>query len=168
MAGKIDALLKLSIVAAVLLASSSVAYYYAIYLPQRDARIEARTNAEKAAAEQRRLEDEQRRSEGAAAADQRRIVEKAGAQMRYNQCLRGAQDEYDATWNANCNSKRQKLAENYAYCMSHLKDQSYCSDLYKSTTASSNCTLPAYIADGLSTDLNKARDRCLQAYKSGL
>ena len=39
---KIDAFLKLSIVAAVLLASASVAYYYVVYLPDRDARIDAK------------------------------------------------------------------------------------------------------------------------------
>jgi hypothetical protein len=60
-AGKIDAFLKLSIVAGVLLASSSVAYYYVIYLPDRDARIDANNGAA-----------EQRRAEEKAAAEQRR------------------------------------------------------------------------------------------------
>ena len=45
MAGKIDAFLKLGIVAGVLLASSSVAYYYVVYLPDRDARIGQRYDA---------------------------------------------------------------------------------------------------------------------------
>ena len=45
MAGKIDAILKLGIVAGVLLVSSSVAYYYAVYLPGRDADRIARLGA---------------------------------------------------------------------------------------------------------------------------
>jgi hypothetical protein len=40
LAGKIDAILKISIVASVLFASSSVGYYYLSYLPRRDARLE--------------------------------------------------------------------------------------------------------------------------------
>jgi len=40
LAGKIDAILKLSVVASVLFASSSVRYYYLSYLPRRDARFE--------------------------------------------------------------------------------------------------------------------------------
>ena len=45
----IDAIFKVSIIAAVALASVSVAYYYFVYLPARDARLDA----EKQALEQR-------------------------------------------------------------------------------------------------------------------
>ena len=37
LAGKIDAILKLSVVVSVLLASSSVGYYYLVHLPHREA-----------------------------------------------------------------------------------------------------------------------------------
>jgi hypothetical protein len=40
LAGKIDAILKLTVVASVLLASSSVRYYYLVHLPHRDAQFE--------------------------------------------------------------------------------------------------------------------------------
>ena len=40
LAGKIDAILKLSVVASVLLASSSVGYYYLVHLPHQDAQFE--------------------------------------------------------------------------------------------------------------------------------
>ena len=166
MAGKIDALLKLSIVVAVLLASSSVAYYHLIYLPERDARIDAA----KAAAEQRRADEtaaaEQRRSDEAAAAEQHRAVEKAGARMRYDRCLSDAQDNYHLNWVSNCNSKKQKEAQAYARCISaSTNDTSW---ICHKPDASSDCSLPSYIADSLGADLNKARDRCLQMYKSGL
>jgi hypothetical protein len=177
MAGKIDALLKLSIVVAVLLASSSVAYYHLIYLPERDARIDAAKAAaeqrradETAAAEQRRSDEataaEQRRSDEAAAAEQHRAVEKAGARMRYDRCLSDAQDNYHLNWVSNCNSKKQKEAQAYARCISaSTNDTSW---ICHKPDASSDCSLPSYIADSLGADLNKARDRCLQMYKSGL
>src|SRR6516165_1477457 len=137
MAGKIDALLKLSIVAAVLLASSSVAYYHLIYLPERDARIDAA----KAAAEQRRSYEaaaaEQRRADEAALAERLRAIDKTTARKLYELCVSEAEDDYNLNWTNNCASK-------------------------------TSCTLPAYIADGLNTNRNKARDRCLQEFKSGL
>jgi hypothetical protein len=60
LAGKIDAILKLSVVAAVLLASSSVGYYYLVHLPHRDAQFEPEQVLESLrTAEQRRAEQEQ-------------------------------------------------------------------------------------------------------------
>jgi hypothetical protein len=55
LAAKIVAILKLSIVASVLLASSSAGYYYLIYLPQRDLQFEPQRVLERfrAAAEKR-------------------------------------------------------------------------------------------------------------------
>jgi hypothetical protein len=40
MAGTVDAFLKVSIAASLLLAAGSVGYYYSIYLPKRDAQID--------------------------------------------------------------------------------------------------------------------------------
>ena len=49
MAGRIDALLKLSVVASLLLASSSVGYYYVVYLPGTHALQQEKAEAEKLA-----------------------------------------------------------------------------------------------------------------------
>jgi hypothetical protein len=63
LASKLDALLKLSIIAGVLFASASVGYYFLVYLPQRDAqfdaeRVQAKKQAEAAAqAQQERQAD---------------------------------------------------------------------------------------------------------------
>lgn len=160
MAGKIDAFLKLSIVAGVLLASSSVAYYYVIYLPDRDARIDANNGAA-----------EQRRAEEKAAAEQRRSDEQVDAQMRYDRGIRQAQETYDATWASNCRLKGQSAAQRHTNCIVNGADKELCDKMYdreRLVDSSPNCSLPSSIAESLDASLNKARDRCLQASKAGL
>ena len=60
LAGKIDAILKLSVVVSVLLASSSFGYYYLVHLPHRDAQFEPERVLERLrAAAKKRAEQEQ-------------------------------------------------------------------------------------------------------------
>jgi hypothetical protein len=87
-AGKIDALLKVCIVLSVLLVSSSVGYYYLVYLPARDAQIDferalenARIDAAKRAEQERTLLQQQ-------AIEQRQSAERAATQFRYDACLK--------------------------------------------------------------------------------
>jgi hypothetical protein len=169
MAGKLDAFLKLSIIASVLLASSSVAYYYAVYLPDRDARIDAAT----AAAEQRRAEEktaaEQRRAEEKAAAEERRSEEQTDAQMRYNRCLGKAEDVYNSAWASNCSSRGKEAQQKHDRCIADPRnDKELCDQHYQLLDASANCALPRTLASDLEASLNKERERCLQASKAGL
>jgi hypothetical protein len=97
-AGKIDALLKVCVVLSVLLVSSSVGYYYLVYLPARDAQIDfervlesARIDAAKRAEQERALLQQQ-------AIEQRVSAEKAATQFRYDACLSSAGRQYDASW----------------------------------------------------------------------
>jgi hypothetical protein len=160
-AGKIDAFLKLSVVAAVLLASSSVAYYYVVYLPERDARIDA----DKAATEQRR-------AAGKAATEQNRSEEQLSAKLRYDRCLREAQDIYNSDWASNCGLRRQEaaqIAQKHARCVADpANDKNLCDQHYTVPDASPNCALPRVLATDLEARLNKARQLCLQASKAGL
>src|SRR5262249_34840469 len=147
--GKIDAFLKLSIVAAVLLASSSVAYYYVIYLPDRDARIDAANVAaelhraeEKTAAEQRRIDEK-------AAAEDRRSEDQQNAQRRYDRCLRAAENGYNSNWAASCGSKRQEAEQNRAHCVAnHPDDKKGCAEGNPIPDAA-DCTLPRTLANDL-------------------
>jgi hypothetical protein len=49
--GKLDTFLKLSIIASVFIASSSVGYHYLVYLPRRDAQLDFQHQIERNAAE---------------------------------------------------------------------------------------------------------------------
>jgi hypothetical protein len=109
LAGKIDAILKLSVVASVLLASSSVGYYYLVHLPHQDAQFEPERvlerfrGAAKKRAEQELLLFEQQAWEQRAAeqqaAEERQALEKAN---RYQVCLSRATDNYNASRLAAC------------------------------------------------------------------
>src|SRR5450755_3398679 len=104
LAGKIDAILKLGVVASVLLASSSVGYYYLVHLPHRDAQfepervLESLRTAEQRRAEKEQLLFEQKVSEQRAAeqkvVEERQALEKAN---RYEACLNRATDNYNAS-----------------------------------------------------------------------
>ena len=124
MAGKIDAILKLSIVASVLFASSSVGYYYLSYLPHRDARFEPERALEglRAAAQKRAEREqlllEQQASEQRAleqqAAEQRQLLEKAD---RYQACLSHATDGYNESRIAACNRLQEKVIKDHDNCI---------------------------------------------------
>jgi hypothetical protein len=120
-AGKIDAVLKLTIVASVLLASSSVGYYYSVYLPHRDEPqrvVERFRAAGEKRAEQEQLLFEQRASEQRAAeqraAEGRQASEKAN---RYQACLTRATGSYNASRLAACNRPREKIIKDRDDCI---------------------------------------------------
>jgi hypothetical protein len=123
LAGKIDAILKLSVVASVLLASSSVGYYYLVDLPHRDAQFEPERvlqsrAAVKKRAEQEQLLFEQKVSEQRAAeqkvVEERQALEKAN---RYEACLSRATDNYNASRLAACNRPREKIVKDRNNCI---------------------------------------------------
>ena len=103
LARKIDAILKRSVVASVLGASSPVGYYYLVHLPRQDAQLEAervlerlRTAAQKRAEQELSIFEqkvlEQRETEQKAA-EERQALEKAN---RYEACLSRTTDRYNA------------------------------------------------------------------------
>jgi hypothetical protein len=123
-AGRIDAFLKLSVIAGVLVASSSVAYYYVVYLPRRDAQLDveqawerARADAERRAEWERALSEqrasEQRASERRAseqrASEQRASEQRASEQRASEQRAseQGASDERQSTENATAQMRYQ-------------------------------------------------------------
>jgi hypothetical protein len=120
LAGKIDAILKLSVVASVLLASSSVGYYYLVHLPHQDAQFEPERVLERLrAAAKKRAEQEQLLFEEQAseqrAAEQQRVEERQTLEKanRYQACLSRATDNYNASRLAACNRAREKIINLY-------------------------------------------------------
>ncbi len=167
MAARIDTFLKVSVIAAVLLAASGVAYYYAVYLPRRDA---ARANAEML---------EQARSAAAKRAEQERLlaqqqeVEKhqaqaqAAAQVRYRSCLKDAAATRAASQAAQCQAIVDKASADRDNCLNALKlPKAYCESAYAIRDGSPNCTLPTAVASVFDADLERARNRCLQESKA--
>jgi len=156
LAGKLDTFLKLSIIASVFMASASVGYYYLVYLPRRDAQLDfqyqmerkavevekrqerARAEAEKEAEQQRLRLEEQAREE-------RQAAEKAGAQQRYQQCIKIARSDYETSWAAECKRIAIEVRK-----------------------ADPTCTLPRKIGADLTDRLHQEVDRCLQENKAGL
>jgi SPOR domain len=174
LAGKIDAILKLSVVASVLLASSSVGYYYLVHLPHRDAQFEPERVLErlravaKKRAEQEEWLFEQQASERRAAEQQRveerQTVEKAN---RYQACLNQATDNYNASRLAACNRAREKIIKDQDDCVKLGFSRGVCAMAHVVREASPNCTLPRTVALTLDTDVEKARDRCMEEDKDG-
>ena len=153
LAAKIDAILKLSIVASVLLASSSVGYYYLVHLPQRDVQFEPERVLERfrAAAEKRAEQElslfEQKVSEQRAAeqkaVEERQALEKAN---RYQACLSRATDSYNASRLAACNRPREKIIKDQDDCVKLGFSRNVCAMAHVVPEASPNCTLPRTVS----------------------
>jgi hypothetical protein len=149
LAGKIDAILKLTVVASVLLASSSVGYYYLVHLPHREAQFEPERVLERLrAAAQKRAEQEQllfeqqaseRRAAEQQAVEERQALEKAN---RYQACLSRATDDYNASRLTACNRPREKIIKDRDDCMKLGFSKKVCDMAHVVREASPNCTLP--------------------------
>jgi hypothetical protein len=169
LAGKIDAILKFSVVASVLLASSSVGYYYLVDLPHQDAQFEPERVLErlraavKKRAEQEQSLFEQKVSEQRAAeqkvVEERQALERAN---RYESCLSRATDNYNASRLAACNRPREKIIKDQDDCVNLGFSRKVCAMAHVVREASPNCTLPRAVALALDADVEKARDRCLE------
>jgi cell division septation protein DedD len=169
-----DAFLKLSVVVSVLLASSSVGYYYLVHLPHRDAQFEPERVLERlravaqARAEQEQLLFKQQASERRAteqqAAEERQILEKGN---RYQACLSRAFDNYNASRLAACNQTREKIIKDRDNCIQLGFSEKVCAMAHIVREASPNCTLPRAVALSLDADVVKARDRCPEGERDG-
>jgi hypothetical protein len=164
---KMDWLLKLGVAALIGLTACGVGYYYAVYVPGREARIahkrlieQARADAAASAAVARLLAEQE-------ASRQRVAAAQAAAQDRYQACLTDAGAGHDAAWAAACQRRADQAQTERADCLANDKlPKSYCDSSYPPRDASSHCTLPADISSPLDADLAHARDRCLQESKA--
>lgn len=175
MAARIDVILKLSVVASVLLASSSVGYYYVIYLPHQDARLEPERALEglraaaRKRAEQERLLSEQQVAEQRAleqqAAEQRQSQERAD---RYKTCLSQVTESYNEARIAACNRLQEKVIRDHDSCVKGGFPKKVCDLAHVVREPSPSCPLPRAIASNLDAEAEKARDRCNKENGAGL
>jgi hypothetical protein len=164
-----DGLIKLGVAAAIVFALGGGGYYYAVYLPGRDARIEserllaqARAAAAVRAEQARRLAEQQ-------ALQQRRAMAQAAAETRYAACVKDAGAVHDAAWAAECKRFADQTQKDHADCLANGRlSKAYCDSSYGPRDGSPNCPLPAEISTHLDADLARARSRCLQESKAAL
>jgi hypothetical protein len=167
LAARLDALFKLGIVASLLLASAGVGYYYAVYLPRRDAELDNQRTLEKAQADAQKRAARERSLVEQKQSERRQAAAKAGAEDRYQTCLKSASVTHDASWAAECKHLAAKALADHADCLAKSKlSHGYCDAAYRTRDASPNCTLPVRIATSLDGDLTIARNHCLRERKA--
>jgi hypothetical protein len=167
LANIIGRLFKLGVAAPLALAACGVGYYYAVYLPGRDARIahewlleQARAEAAADAAQAQLLAARQ-------AAQQYLAEAAAAAQTRYLACVADAGAAHDAAWAGECKRLADQAQQDHAGCVANAKlSQAYCDSSYPPRDTSPHCALPAEISSPIDAGLARARDRCLQESKA--
>lgn len=165
---KIDGFLKISIAASVILAAASVGYYHVVYLPNRDAQLDDERKLERGRAEYSRLAEQARLADEKRAAEEKQNAEKEAVQTRYQYCIRSAQNIYETGWASQCKRISDAAVKEHSGCIAQgTLQKSACDNIYRTTDASPNCSLPRVLANDLGEDLEKARNRCLQESRSG-
>jgi hypothetical protein len=169
LATKLNTLLKLSLIAALLLASSGVGYYYAVYLPARDTQKNEQRLAEALHAYGRQRAEAARAVAAQQQKEQRRAADKEAAESRYETCLSGASANRDAAWSEACKRLADQALEDRGNCLANKKlPQGYCGAAYRSRDASPHCMLPADIAAAIDGNLTLAHKQCRQQRNAAL
>jgi len=164
-----NTLLKLSIIASLLLASSGVGFYYAVYLPRRDAQLDNERKQEKAQADTRKRVAQERSLAEQKKLEQRQAETKAGAEAHYQTCLNRANVTHATSWAAECKRLAEKALADHADCLTKPRlPKGYCDAAYRLRDASPNCILPPKVATGLDGDLSEARNRCQRERRAAL
>jgi hypothetical protein len=166
--GTIDAFLKASIAASVLIASASVAYYYLYYLPQRDAQVDSDRKLERARIEYSRQAEQARLSAEKQANDAKQNADREAVQNRYQICVQTAEDVYNVSWADQCKRIADKALKQRTDCLAKATDKTYCDSVYPPKDATPNCGLPRALGNDLDDQLQKSRERCLQESRLGL
>jgi len=161
--------LRLSVVVSVLLASSAIAYHYALYLPRRDAQLDTEWKQEKAQAEDRKRVAQDRSAGEQKKFEPRQADSKAAAEARYQACLNKANANHETSWAAECKHLAEKAQVDRAECLTKPKlPKGYCDTAYRPRDGSANCVLPQKVATNLDGDLNDARNRCQRERRAAM
>lgn len=169
MAGKIDAFLKISIALSVLAAAGSIGYYYSVYLPARDAQIDAERKLELARAEYARQAEQARVAAERHADEQKEAANKDAIQTRYQRCLSNAENLYSIGWTDQCKRVSDNAQKQRADCLAKFpQGKGWCDSVYPKSDFNPNCTLLRTIGTDLNDQLEKAKQQCLQESRLGL
>ena len=158
---KIDTILRIGLVAAVLSASSAVTYYYLIHLPNREARLDAERQAQ-----QERIEAAQAAEKAKAdQVEQNREAMKVAADYAYSVCTQAAAANYRANWAAACKTNAELVRKRYAACMTTPGMKVFSDANIGTPNAAADCAIPKDSANHWGELLEKGKDRCLQEYQ---
>lgn len=161
MAVQPDAVLKLSLAAAVLLAGAGVGYYFGIFLPaeaihetlDKGTRRQTEDTDRSADLERARLADEQKR---------------AAAQQRYEGCLASASLTYQDHWSQACRAQSARQQAAYEDCADDLfSTREGCARKFP-VEPERGCALPVQLSGRLVADRDAARAQCLGELQGGV
>jgi len=156
-----DAVLKLSLAAAVLLAGAGVGYYFGIFLPaeavretlDKGTRHQADDSDRSADLRRARLAEEQKR---------------AAAQQRYEGCLASANLAYQDHWSQGCRAQSARQQAAYEDCADDLfSTRAGCARKFP-VEPERGCALPIQISSRLVADRDAAREQCLGELQGGV
>ena len=167
MPGAVDAFLKVSLAVSLLAVAGSVGYYYAIYLPARDAQIDRDRKVDAAFAEYSRQAEQARLAVEKRESEEARTAAREAVQVRYRTCLRTAESVYQINWSHECKRISDQNTKSRKDCLAQGSPKATCDVLYPDLPA--ECTsLPRITATDIGNELDKARKRCLEESQAGL
>ncbi len=164
----IDKFFKLSIVVAAVIVSGAVTYHYAVYIPQRDAALDAERRKETARAMEVARSNSEAQARRAAAEKLDEEQRKLEINIRYESCTRLAQMNYSAGWDSNCKRIEDTRRKSHADCLKNALTRPNCDNLYPAPVQQDSCALPTALAENLSRLMEQSKSRCLQELQLGL
>ena len=148
---KADGVLKLALAVTALLVGVSVAYYYAIFLPNQAL-----------AKEQRIAEQERLKREADEKAEARKSDAARSAKSTYDQCLANSQSNYFDRWEASCKRLNKADLDRKSDC--EANGYGYCAAI--KITPASECALPSALAEDYDNRREEANKLCLEEFKA--
>jgi hypothetical protein len=169
MAGSVDTFLKLCVGVSLLGAASSIGYYYAVYLPSRDAQFDRDRKLEAARVEYSRQTEQARLAAEKRDAEIEQAAAREAVHARYQNCVRRAEDFYSSSWANQCNRIADKAAKELKDCLSQgILNKGSCESIYGGRDSSPNYSLPRPVGSDLGDELDKSRKRCLDESRAVL
>ncbi|KHK89578.1 hypothetical protein [Novosphingobium malaysiense] len=156
-----DAILKLALALAILLAGGGVGFYYGIFLPSQDIRRQTQAMAErrsKSEAQSRALVEQARREADLA----KRNAERAkAAQREYNDCIGFAELSYKRRWAGSCRTLHDADVAAFEDCADNLFSTDRGCRAKHPIRPANDCALPARMAHELTSARDKRKRECL-------
>lgn len=145
-----DAILKLSLALAALMAGAGVGFYYGIYLPSQDIRQQgdAMVAKQTEAAEQTKALAEQARREKA-------------AQLAYEDCNSAVELTYKNHWASACRAQHAADVAEYEDCADDFFASEEGCRRRHPIRPERGCALPSQMADRLTDERQQARQQCM-------
>jgi Tfp pilus assembly protein PilX len=161
----VDGFLKFCAAVSLLVAAASVGYYFSVYLPERDAKMDREKQFEQAKAEMARKSEQARLADEREAEIKRQSDAAEAKQFRYRVCIANAEDAYTKNWASSCRDAAQTATKKRTDCQKTSPNLN-CDLIYPAADSGPSCTLSGGAV--LNERLEKSRNRCLEESRSGV